>query len=111
MDFNGNRLASETYYEIAEIVSYPAEPGWDIAIGIHSYKIVSEKIEGNTAKVTVHYVIDRSWPSSFDNYKEYQEEVFLLNKVGGEWKISMFISYPRVSKSLLCLKYNYCSDR
>ena len=104
-------MATATYDEIGNIVSYPAEPGWDIAIGIHDYKILSEIIEGDIARVSVHYDIDRSWPSVFDNYKEFQDEVFLLNKVGGEWKISKYIVYPRVSTSLLCSKYKYCSDR
>lgn len=53
LDFEGHRLSSATYIPIESLIIYPAEPGWDAMLGVHSYEITDEKIEGNDAKIIV----------------------------------------------------------
>lgn len=109
LDFEGHRLSSNTYTQIAPLIMYPEEPGWDRVLGIHEYEITSETIEGKTAKVTVRYEIAGVWPQNIEIKNEYRNDTFNLNQENGAWKISEYIPYPRVSSSLLCTKYKLCS--
>ena len=109
LDFEGHRLSSDTYSPIEPLIMYPAEPGWDTMLGVQSFKISGEKIEGNTAKVIVSYEIDRSWPEDVGDTSEYKSETFNLNRVNSTWRISEYVVYPRVSTDLLCSKYKFCT--
>ena len=109
LDFEGHRLSSAAYEPIKPLIMYLAEPGWDIVLGVHSYELSSETIEGNIAKVIVHYEIDRSWPVDIGDISKYKTETFMLAQENGFWKISKYIQFPRVSSELLCSKYKYCT--
>ena len=111
LDFEGARLSSETYGPIVELISYSAEPGWDIVIGITKYEIQKVHIKGNNADVRVRYHIYRSWPVLIEDIASYVEETFYLKRIRGSWKISKYIFYPRVSADLLCTRYGHCTDR
>ena len=54
------RIPADFYKDktIQPLIAYPAEPGWDVAIGIRSFRIKSENIHGNKAEVVVEYDID-----------------------------------------------------
>lgn len=105
LDYEGARLSSEGFKKLQPLIAYPDEPGWDIAIGIRSFKIKSENIHGNKAEVVVEYDIDQSWPPGLDIGNT---EVVELVKSNGIWKIEKYIDYPRVSSKVLCTKYDKC---
>ena len=109
LDFEGHRLSSASYSQIAPLVMYPDEPGWDTVLGVHKYEIVNQTIEGNAAKVTVRYEIDRSWPYEIEIVNKLRNGTFNLNQENGTWKISKCIGFPRVSSQYLCIKYKFCS--
>lgn len=109
LDFAGQRLSSQGFLRIAPLVSYPAETGWDTAIGITGYRIVGASESGAHAEVRVAYDIDRSWPARIENLLPYATTTFRLTLTGGRWRISQPIMYPRVSAGLLCRQYGYCS--
>jgi hypothetical protein len=108
LDFEGHRLNPDTYMKIALLVMYPSEPRWATVLGVSRYEITDETIEGNTAKVTVYYEIDRSWPETIRETNMYKTEIIILNQENGKWKISKQIMFPRVSSKLLCTKYKFC---
>lgn len=110
LDFNGYRLSSATYAPIEALIMYPAEPGWDTVLGIHSYEILRDSINGNSATVVVQYKIDRSWPDAIKDTSMYQVETFSLQQVEETWKLTKFIILPRVSSELLCKQYNFCGQ-
>ena len=109
LDFEGHRLSSASYPHIAPLVMYPEESGWDTVLGVSKYEIRNQTIEGNTAKVTVHYEIDRSWPLEMERINELSNATFNLKQENGTWKISKCVGQPRVSSDYLCIKYKYCS--
>ena len=106
LDFEGNRIGD--YSKIEPLISYPAEPGWDVVLGISKYEIFNEKIDGDSAEVTVKYQIDRAWFEDFDEKKEHEIETFKLKQVDGVWRISEYIVYPRVSSKVLCSQRKLC---
>jgi len=110
LDYNGDRMISSTYNSIEPLISYPAEPGWDIVIGIIGYKIIDEKITDNSATIQVQYDIDRSWPVRIKDINKYSIVTFSLEMKECKWKISKYILYPRVSSKLLCEDYGYCDS-
>ncbi len=99
LDFEGARLSTDAYQPILSLISYPAEPGWDRAIGITWYKIKSVSVEDNEAEVTVNYSIP-GIENTLD-LKEYETENIKLKKINGCWKISEYIQLPRPSIELL----------
>ncbi|CAB1076125.1 hypothetical protein D1AOALGA4SA_3923 [Olavius algarvensis Delta 1 endosymbiont] len=105
LDFQGARLTSDGYETIQPLIAYPAEPGWDIAIGIKGYEIKSEKIQGNKAEVIVEYDIDQSWPPDLN---VCNPEVIEIVRSKDIWKIEKYIDYPRVSAEVLCTKFHKC---
>ena len=109
-DFEGHRLGSSAYAPIKPLVMYQAEPGWDTALGIRSYEILNEKIEGDTAEVSVRYDIDRSWPDDIGDVGRYRIATFTLSRMAGVWKIAKPVVFPRVSSKLLCSEYKFCTD-
>jgi len=109
LDFEGHRLSSASYAKIAPLVMYLDEPGWDRVLGVYKYEIVNQTIEGNSAQVTVHYEIDRSWPQQIEIVNKFSNQTFNLKQENGIWKISKCIGLPRVSVDLLCIKYKFCS--
>ena len=108
LDFKGHRLSSATYAPIEALIIYPAESGWDTVLGVRSYAIQSESIEGNTATVVVRYEIDRSWPDEIKDTSKYQVETFSLLQENDSWKLTKYIMLPRVSSELLCKQYKFC---
>lgn len=110
LDFKGHRLSSATYDPIEMLIMYPAEPGWDTVLGVHSYLIQGETIEGNTATVVVDYEIDRSWPDAIKDTSNYQVETFSLQHDKGSWKLTKYSMLPRVSAEFLCKQYKYCTQ-
>ena len=105
LDYEGARLSSDTYKKIIPLVAYPEEPGWDIVIGIRSYEIKNEHIQGNKAEVIVKYDIDRSWPPGI---RPNNREVVKLVKLDGIWRIEEYVTSLRVSVEILCKEFNRC---
>lgn len=109
LDFAGHRLSSASYPQIAPLVMYPEESGWDTVLGVSKYEIRNQTIEGKAAKVTVYYEIDRAWPLEMERINELSNATFNLKQENGTWKISECVGQPRVSSDYLCIKYKYCS--
>ena len=107
LDYEGARLSSETYSAIQPLIAYPAEPGWDTAVGIKGYALKKEMINGDVAEVMVEYEIDQIWP---EGDLPSRQETFKLVKYGPAWKIQEYIMYPRVSAIVLCKKHSQCSS-
>ena len=104
-DSQGARLTSDGYQKIQPLIAYPAEPGWDIVIGIRDFKIKSENIHGKKAEVVVKYDIDQSWPPGLNMGNT---EIIELIESNGIWRIAKYIDYPRVSSEVLCTKFYKC---
>lgn len=98
-DFEGARLSSETWPQVAHLISWEVEPGWDIASGVAGFRVVSEKMSGNKATVQVLYLVTPN---------ELVE--FTLQKFDETWRIVSPIHQPHVSQKLLCEKFSQCSD-
>jgi len=107
LDYEGARLSSKTYSAILPLIAYPAEPGWDTAVGIKGYSIKNEMIVDDAAEVVVKYAIDQILHAGDP---PRSEEKFVLVKHGHDWKINEYISYPRVSAIVLCNEYSQCSN-
>ena len=106
LDYEGARLSSEAYSAILPLIAYPAEPGWDTAVGIKGYALKKEMINGDVAEVVVEYDIDQIWP---EGDPPNREETIKLVKYGHVWKIQEYILYPRVSTIVLCKEHAQCS--
>lgn len=111
LDFNGARLSSSTYQDLIPLISYEAEPGWDMLLAVSGYKVVSQEIQDDSAKVLVEYNIERAWPAILAQTEitKYSKATFHLSKVGEIWKINEYIFYLRVSGEL-CHTIAYCAE-
>ena len=101
-DYEGVRLSSRTWQEIAPLIAWQHEQGWDAVTGISEYKIVSEEIDGDRAIVRVQ----------FENQSGSLNENIdvTLNHESGEWKMAPPAYQPHVSQTLLCKKFNHCEE-
>ena len=99
-DFEGVRLSSETWDQVASLVTWEVEQGWDVVTGISGYKIISEEISKNKATVRVEFINEAG---------TMREHISInLREEDGSWKIAPPGYRPHVSQVLLCEKYNKC---
>ena len=99
-DFDGVRLSSKTWQQVLPLITWEHEQGWDVVTGISEFKITSEDISGDSAKVQVQF-LNKS--GSLD-----ESIIIHLRNKSGQWKIVSPMYQPHVSQDLLCEKFNRC---
>ena len=99
-DFDGVRLSSKTWQQVVPLITWEHEQGWDVVTGISEFKITSEEISGDSAKVQVQF-LNKS--GSLD-----ESIIVQLRNKSGQWKIIPPMYQPHVSQDLLCEKFNRC---
>ncbi len=73
------------------------EPGWDCMITISGFKVLGERIKGNKATVKVEYDIISNRCEGYEGWKKQYKEFVDVKLVKDEWKLSWYISSPRIS--------------
>ena len=99
LDYDGQRLTSETWPLVAHLVSWQVEPGWDMATGVTGFQITSEIVDGNTATVQVLFFATNN-----------ETVKFTLQRNSNTWKIVSPVHQPHVSQKLLCETCGRCSE-
>lgn len=101
LDMKGARLSSQNPYvdKIFALVSWPDEPGWDSAIVVKKFAIVSARLGHQTPTVTVRYNVFGKMTGTHVAPLNKREEfvTFSLSRSGSGWKIERPLIPPHVS--------------
>jgi hypothetical protein len=102
-DFEGSRLSGKTWREIANLITWQDEPGWDIITVISSFAIIDSKQGENEADVIVEYSPSMNIQpgEQYEILTDPKRIDFHLQNVNGIWKISSPMIMPHVSEEVV----------
>jgi hypothetical protein len=97
MDAKGKRLSSDSWDNIRPLITWGDEPGWDTAIVLFNFRIVSTKIDGKKATVVVQYH-NLGTTDTVDFKPLDKDEIieFELVSDNGIWRINGPVNVPHV---------------
>jgi hypothetical protein len=108
LDSEGARLGAGSDGQIQKLSEWEAEPGWDSAVVIKSYRTKLQQSDATHASVLVTY--DEYGKLDGDQFTARQtseEVVFALTKVGSGWKIRSPKLPPHVRPAALVAHINH----
>ncbi len=99
LDFDGARLSSTTGRQVASMVAWEHEPGWDAVKLVDGFIVGAARASGNRIEIPVTYeVVGTAVGSQITRFgKELETVQFELESAGGTWKIIGPIIPPHVS--------------
>jgi uncharacterized MAPEG superfamily protein len=98
-DFDGARLASSTWVQVAPLVAWDQEPGWDLIKLVDGFTVGAPQASGNGLQIPVYYeVIGTASGRQITRFEKQLETVkFELEATGGSWRVTGPIMPPHVS--------------
>jgi hypothetical protein len=108
LDSEGARLRGGSDGQIQELSEWEAEPGWDSAVVIKSYRTRLQQSDASHASVSVMYEeYGKLDGNQFSANQTTEEVVFTLTKVGPDWKIRSPKLPPHVRPAALVAHINH----
>ena len=98
-DFQGARLAGTTWSQVAPLVAWKEEPGWDQIKLVDGFTVGAPQASGNGLQIPVFYEVvgTASGPLITRFEKQLEMVEFELEAAGGSWRITGPIVPPHVS--------------
>ncbi len=107
LDFGGVRLSGATWRQVAPLIAWEDEPGWDTAVVVSGFHISSSRQIGDRATVAVIYQVQGivAGEGPFVAKRKPETVEFQLSRVQNGWKIAKpvippHVSVPSISKSV-----------
>lgn len=99
LDFEGARLSSETRSQVASLIAWEEERGWDQAVIVSKYRVTNVVVRGNHATARVEFkVLGRlEGDEPFVPGRRLEAVHFGLERAEDVWKIENPIIAPHVS--------------
>jgi len=99
LDFEGARLSSETRSQVASLIAWEEERGWDQAVIVSKYRVTNVVVRGNhgTARVEFKVLGRLEGDEPFIPGRRLEAVHFGLERTGDVWKIKNPIVPPHVS--------------
>jgi hypothetical protein len=99
LDFDGARLSSTTWKQVAPLVSWQDEPGWDAVKLVEGFTLGAPQANGNRIEIPVFYeIVGTATGPQVNRFGKQLETVnFELEAVAGGWKVIGPVVQPHVS--------------
>ncbi|PYU35098.1 MAG: hypothetical protein DMG28_03845 [Acidobacteria bacterium] len=99
LDFEGARLSSDTRSQVASLIAWEEERGWDQAVIVSKYRVTNVVVRGNHATARVEFkVLGRlEGDEPFVLGRRVEAVHFGLERTEDVWKIENPIIAPHVS--------------
>jgi hypothetical protein len=98
LDYQGHRLTGTAWKQVAELVAWENESGWDTATVVAGFRISAEQKKGKQWVVTVVFdVLGTMVGDSFHEKHEPETVAFYLTRSHSKWRIQRPVIMPHVS--------------